>query len=292
MDNVFKNLILTPFNLLYEISPELDLKLLFRIKQGYSLDLKNPKTYNEKLQWIKLNDNNPLMPICCDKYAVREYVKERCGEEILNKLIWNGDNPEEIPFDELPKKCVIKVTHGSTFNIICTDTNKLDREETIKKCKKWLNAKFLKCYGEWFYGKVKPRVIVEEFIESTDDVQLRDYKVFCFNGEPRVIRVDTDRFTGHKDTVFDTEWNLLEGVNMGRECADRVIEKPICLKEMLEYSRKLSEPFTHARIDFYVAGGKLIFGEITFTNGAGFDRFSPFEFDCELGSYLKLPENR
>ena len=289
MNNIIKNVILSPFNLLYKVSPKLDLELLFLIKQHYRLNLKSPKTYNEKLQWIKLYDKNPLMPKCCDKYAVREYVQEQGCGEILNELYWQGFNPEEIPFDNLPQKFVIKVTHGSTFNIICTNKDELDKEEAIRKCKKWLNAKFLPCYGEWFYGIEKPRVIVEKFIESSDDEQLRDYKVFCFNGEPKIIRVDTDRFTNHKDRIYDKEWRLLENAHMGHGFGNKDIKKPECLEEMLDYARKLSKPFYHARVDFYIVDGKTIFGEVTFTNGAGFDGFCSYEFDLKMGDWLALP---
>ena len=286
MNNLVKNIILFPFNLLYKISPETDLKVLFKLKQGYTLNLKDPKTYNEKLQWIKLYDKNPLMPKCCDKYAVREYV-ESCGcKEILNTLIWEGFNPEDIPFDDLPPKCVIKVTHGSTFNIICTDTSSLDREKTIELCKKGLKAKFLPCYGEWFYGIERPRVIVEKYIESADDKQLRDYKVFCFNGVARLIRIDTDRFTEHRDTIYDRDWNMLKGAHMGHGFGNKEIEKPSCLDDLLKYAETLSKPFKHARVDFYIVGSEIIFGEITFTNGAGFDRFTPRDLDLQMGQWM------
>ena len=154
-----KNVLLAPFNLLYKISPELELKLLFRIKQGYRLNLKNPTTYNEKIQWIKLYDKNPLMPKCVDKYMVREYIEKIGCENILNDILWNGFNPDDIPFEKLPNKFVVKVTHGSTFNIICTDKTKLEIEDSKKKLKKWLKEKFIPCYGEWFYGIEKPRII-------------------------------------------------------------------------------------------------------------------------------------
>ena len=132
MNNITKNIILFPFNILYKISPEADLKVLFYLKQHYKLNLKNPKTYNEKLQWIKLYNKNSLMPKCCDKYTVREFVeKQECGE-ILNDLIWEGFKPEDIPFDNLPEKYVIKVTHGSTFNIIQDGTAKISRDEVIE----------------------------------------------------------------------------------------------------------------------------------------------------------------
>lgn len=288
MNNLQKNILLTPFNILYKISPELDLKLLFRIKQGYKLDLNAPKTYNEKLQWIKLYDRNPLMPKCCDKYTVRQYVEDQGCSEILNHLIWYGFDPEDIPFAEFPEKYVIKVTHGSTFNIIQDGTKKIAKKEVIDKCRKWLNAKFLPCYGEWFYGIERPRVIVEDFIESQDDEQLRDYKVFCFNGEPRVIRVDTDRFTDHKMDFFDTDWNRIEGAGMGYPVSSRAFPKPVVLNDFVKYAGVLSKPFYHARVDFYIVGERIYFGEITFTNGAGFDRFSTYDFDLMMGDWMHL----
>lgn len=288
MNNLIKNLILTPMNILYHLSPELDLKILFRVKQGYSLNLKEPQTYNEKLQWIKLNDHNKLMPVCCDKYSVRQVVKNLGCEEILNELLWYGFNPEDIPFEKLPEKFVIKVTHGSTFNIICTDKSQLDRVKTIKLCQKWLKAKFLPCYGEWFYGVEPPRIIVEKFIESDDGNQLKDYKIFCFHGKPVYIRIDSDRFTDHRDDVYTTDWYRLPGAHMGHGCSEYQFEKPDCLEKLLTYAGKLSAPFLHARIDFYIVKDKIIFGEITFTNGAGFDRFSSFEFDQEMGQHLDL----
>lgn len=289
MNNLTKNMVLTPFNLLYRINPELNLKILFRLKQGRSLDLNNPKTYNEKIQWIKLYDHNPLMPKCCDKYTVREFVQNQGCGEILNGLIWEGYKPEDIPFDKLPEKFVIKVTHGSTFNIICTDKKMLDRQGVILKCRKWMRENFLPCYGEWFYGKEKPRIIVEEYIESDDDGQLRDYKVFCFNGEPEFIRVDSDRFTKHRDNVFTKEWQEIKGAHMGHGCSEYKIKKPGCLDQLLNYSRKLSKPFYHARVDFYIVRDQVLFGEITFTNGAGFDVFSSYEFDLMMGECLVLP---
>ena len=287
MNNILKSILLTPFNLLYRFSPECDLKILFFIKQKYRLNLDNPKTYNEKLQWIKLYDHNQLMPKCCDKYVVREFVKHQGCEAILNNLIWQGFNAEDIPFDSLPKKYVIKVTHGSTFNIIVNGTE-IDREAAIKKINKWLKAKFLPCYGEWFYGVETPRIIIEDFIESSDDEQLRDYKVFCFNGVPKIIRIDTDRFTNHKMDFFTPEWERIQNGNMGCPASGRDFKKPRCLDELLTYAGKLSKPFHHARVDFYITNEQIIFGEITFTNGAGFDKFSDREFDLMLGNWLIL----
>lgn len=290
MDNLLKSAILTPFNILYKVNKELELKLLFRMKCGYKLDLKNPKTYNEKIQWIKLNDLNPLMPKCCDKYAVREYVESKGCGDILNQLIWEGFDPADIPFDELPDQFVIKVTHGSTFNIICTDKSKLNREEVISKCNKWLKAKFLEAYGEWFYGIERPRVIVEKFLNDGTG-RLRDYKIYCFNGIPRFIGVDSgdDSKGTHFKDIYDTEWNLIKGYEMAYPNSGVAIEKPKALDDLLKYARILSEDFLHARTDFYIVDGKVVFGEITFSNSAGFGRVAPEEFALKMGSYLKLP---
>ncbi len=292
MDTIKKNIILFPLNILFKISPEVELKLLFRIKQGYKLNLKNPKTYNEKLQWIKIYDKNPLMAKCVDKYKVRDYVKEKECADILNELIWEGFNPKEIPFEKLPNKFVIKVTHGSTFNIICKDKNKLNIEQTIKKLNKWLKAKFIPCYGEWFYGVEKPRIIIEKYIESEDDNQLKDYKVFCFNGKPQYIRIDSDRFSNLKSDLYDEKWNYIKEEHMGHKAAGDVFKKPKCLLELLKYASKLSKPFMHARVDFYIVEEKIYFGEITFTNGAGFDKFTSNSFDLKMGNLLDLDEVR
>lgn len=289
MDNLLKSVILTPFNILYKINPKLELKLLFRLKCGYKLNLKHPKTYNEKIQWIKLNDHNPLMPKCCDKYAVREYVKSKGCGNILNELIWEGFQPEDIPFDELPDRFVIKVTHGSTFNIICTDKNKLDRADAIKKCNRWLKAKFLEAYGEWFYGVERPRVIVEKYLDDGTG-RLRDYKVYCFNGVPRYIGVDSgDETKGtHFKDIYDTEWNLIPGYEMAYPNSGVAVEKPKVLNNLLKYAGILSADFLHARVDFYIVNDKVVFGEITFSNSAGFGRVAPEEFALQMGEYLKL----
>lgn len=291
METTKKNMILAPFNLLYKISPTLELKLLFRIKQEYGLNLKNPKTFNEKIQWIKIYDRNPLMPKCVDKYTVREYITKRKCSEILNELIWEGFNPEEIPFDKLPEKFVIKVTHGSTFNIICTDKNKLNIEEAKRKLKKWLKEKFLPCYGEWFYGIEKPRIIVEKFIESEEE--LKDFKVFCFNGEPKIIGVYSNRNSGNLcQEMYDINWNLLEGHTNHYALPKKLTQKPKNIQKMLKYAKKISKGFNHVRVDFFNPNNNLIFGEMTFTSSAGYGKFSSKKFAEEMGDYLELPTIR
>lgn len=292
MNTLAKNIILSPFNLLYKISPEIELKIMFYLKQRYKLDLDKPVTFSQKIQWIKLYDQNELMPKCCDKLWARKYVEEQGCGELLTKLLWEGEDPEKIPFDKLPEKFVIKVTHGSTFNIICKDRDSLDKEAAKEKCRKWLKAKFIPAYGEWFYGVEKPRIIVEEFLESDDGEELRDYKILCFNGKPAYVRVDSDRFVGHKTDMYDINWVRQEGVRWKYPNSDSAIPKPECFDKVLAYASKLSASFTHARVDFYIVKGKIYFGEVTFTSAAGFDKFTPYEFDLKLGQLLTLPEKK
>lgn len=293
MNTMVKNAVLAPFNALYVLSPELCLRALFRLKQGYSLNLKDPKTFSEKVQWIKLHDRNPLMPRCADKYEVRGYVEERGCGKYLNDLLWHGNDPAQIPFDELPECYVVKVTHGSTFNVIVDGSKPVDREKIVAKCRKWLKAKFLPCYGEWFYGRsggVEPSVIVEEYIEADGENGLDDYKVFVMNGKAVLTLVCTGRTAdAHYEDYYDMEWNLIEDCDMGEERSGKAIPKPACFDEMVAAAERLAAPFNHARVDFYIVKGKLVFGEITFTSGSGFDRFHPYEFDLELGGKLKLP---
>lgn len=288
MNALTKNLILMPFNLLYRISPVFELKLLYLLKKKRRLHLNAPRYFTEKLQWIKLYDKNPLMPVCCDKYTVREFVKEQGLEHLLNELYWSGFDPEEIPFDELPDKFVVKVTHGSSFNIIVKDKSKLDRASTVKKLKKWMNSRFLPCYGEWFYGIERPRVIVEKYLESEDN-DLPDYKVMCFNGEPKIIHMHVGRYGDHKMDIYDADWNFLADKTNSYENSGNPVPRPACLDSMLEYARILSKPFLHARVDFYIVGDSVVFGELTFTASAGFANIKPEDFDLEMGSWLKLP---
>lgn len=288
MNARLKSFILTPFNVLYRLSPKLELELMFFLKTKYRLNLKNPVTFNEKLNWIKLYDKHEDKPRCVDKYTVRGFVKERGCEEILNELLWEGMNPEEIPFDTLPNQFVIKATHGQGMNIICKDKSSLDFERTKKQLRKWLKTKYLPCYGEWFYDVVKPRIVVEKFLSEEGDCP-KDYKIFCFNGEPKMIDVHMDRFGNHKRNIYDLNWDRIKGVSLKYPVDEEtVIEKPEQLELLLEYARKLSEGFMHVRVDFYIVDNTIYFGEMTFTNGAGFDAITPREFDEQLGAWIDL----
>jgi hypothetical protein len=283
-----KNMILTPMNILYRFNPRLTFKLLYRLKTGYPLNLDQPITYTEKLQWMKLNFKNDLMPVCADKYEVRQYVKD-CGcEKILNTLLWEGLHPDDIPFDELPERFVIKVTHGQGFNIICKDKSALNIQKTIRVLKRWLRTKFLPCYGEWFYGVKKPRIIIEQFLDDETYDSPVDYKVFCFHGNPKMIHIHVNRFSNHKRNFYDIDWNVMDHISMKYVDPNLIFEKPKELDQLLEYARRLSADFIHVRVDFYIIQSKIYFGELTFTENAGFDKIRPREFDKKLGDWMIL----
>lgn len=277
-------------NIFYSLSPKKEIETMFFLKQGRKLNIKNPQSYNEKINWIKLFYDNDLMSKCSDKFLVREYVKNAGCEDTLNELLWSGYNPEEIPFDELPDRFVIKTTHGSGFNIICTDKSSLNEKETIIKLKKWLKVKYLKCYGEHWYGKDKPRVVVEKYLNNSNGMPLFDYKFFCFDGEPKYVYVDTWKDGHHHINMYDINFNLRKDVSLGYPRDFSAIEKPKNYEQLLEVAKKLSVGFPHVRVDLYSVDNKVVFGEMTFSKGAGFDKIEPYEFDLEMGSCFKLPK--
>lgn len=290
MNQRLKKLVLFPMNILYKINPLLEIKIMFFLKNGYKLNMKKPVTYNEKIQWIKFNGFTREMINCTDKYRVRKYIKE-CGcEELLIPLLWEGYDPNLIPFESLPNQFVIKVTHGSGFNIICQDKSKLNEAKVKKQLSKWLKEKYLPCYGEWFYGIVKPRIIIEEYLCDRSKKGPNDYKLLCFHGEPKIIQFHMDRFSEHKMKLYDLEWKELTHCRTKFSYTSELkVDKPKELELLIEYAKKLSKSFHMARVDFYIINEKIYFGEITFTDGAGFDKIIPYSFDAELGSYMKIP---
>ncbi len=274
---------------LFHISPETILRIEFRIRTGYSLNIKNPKTYCEKLQWLKLYWRDPKAVICADKYEVRGYLKEKGLGHLLNELYYVFEDVDEINYLELPEKFVLKVTHGSGQNIICRNKGSLNWEKERKKIKKWLGrSQFFYSY-EWMYKEIKPRIIVERLIENPTGGELVDYKVFCFDGKPKYIYVVSDR---GKNTIryefFDLDWRYVatDGILLNNR---KLLEKPKHLDELIMYAKILSEGFPHVRVDFYVEEGRVFFGECTFFHGSGMEKFHPIDFDYKLGGYLRLP---
>ena len=256
---------------------------------GYSFDIYSPKTFNEKIQWLKLFYKDPLMPLYADKYLVRDFIKEKIGEEYLVPLLGAWDNPEEIDFDKLPNQFALKVNWGSGQNIIVSDKSKLDINDAKEKLAKWLEPHSNHYYHslEWAYKNIKPKIICEKYIEQMDN-NLLDYKVLCFNGNPYCIWVDFDRFTNHKRNFYDLDWNKLN-IKLRHESSDDVIEKPKNLEKMIEFSKIFAKEFPFLRVDFYEVGGQLYFGELTFYPGNGMEKFALHKWDEEFGDLIKLP---
>lgn len=264
------------------------LRIAYRMVTGKSLHLNPPITYNEKLQWLKLNNRKDEYTSMVDKYEVRKFIEERVGDGYLIPTLGVWDRPEDIDFDSLPDEFVLKCTHDCGGLIICRDKTKLDCEAAKKKLSKCLKHNFYYQGREWPYKNVKPRIYAEKYMSDPNEEQLSDYKVFCFNGVPKIIQVDYDRYTGHKRQFFDTEWNRMDVSFHFPSDTKKRIAKPSVLEEMLELAKKLSLGFPHLRTDFYIIGNKLYVGEMTFFHGTGFGRWWPESFDAEMGSWLDL----
>ena len=268
------------------------LKMIFRAKLGYSLDLKNPKTFNEKLQWLKLYDCNPLYTQLVDKYEVRKFVAEKIGEEYLIPLLGVWDRFEDIDFDALPSQFVLKCTHDSGSVVICKDKTAFDIKVAQNKLNKCLKRNFYYVGREWPYKDVKPRIICEKYMEDESGAELKDYKIFCFNGMPKIIQVDFDRFTNHKRNLYDVEWNYIPVSIQYPTDQNNIVNKPEKLEKMLNFAKILSKNIPHVRVDFYSIHDKIYFGELTFTHGSGYENFEPEEFGLQMGSWLELPREK
>ncbi|SDN05668.1 TupA-like ATPgrasp [Bacillus sp. OK048] len=264
-------------------------KLKFYILQGYKLNLKEPKTLSEKIQWIKLYSDLESLSSYIDKFEVRKYIKFKVGEEYLIPLIDVYDSSDKIDFKSLPKSFVAKATHASGWNLIVKDKDSIIWEEEKQKIDKWINSSFYIKTGERNYKNIRGRVVIEDLIEDPSG-DLKDYKIFCFDGQPKFIQVDGDRYENHKRDIYDTDWNRLNVTYMHGNLKSPV-QKPKKFNELLEIAKKLSSDFKFVRVDLYYTEDKIFFGELTFTPGNGFERFSKRQVDLEFGGYLNLNGN-
>ncbi|WP_212667924.1 ATP-grasp fold amidoligase family protein [Virgibacillus pantothenticus] len=274
------------------ISVDFATKRFFKKAFGYSLDLSNPRTLNEKILWLKLNTykNNPLVTQCADKYLVREYVKTSGCEEILNELIGAWNTVDEINWNELPNRFALKVNHGCGYNIICDNKDDLNIKQTKKQLSKWLKEDFWKLNAEINYQYIPKKIICEKYIQTKSGSLPEDYKVYCFNGVPQFVMLCIDREKEDpKFFYFDRSWNLMPYTKDAIENIDIKIKKPKGIDDMFKYAEKLSKPFPFVRADFYLNNGKTIFGELTFTPSAGLDTSRLPKTDKTLGKFLKLP---
>lgn len=266
------------------------LKYKYYTKTGNRLNVLEPQTFNEKLQWLKLYDRKEKYTEMVDKYAVKEYVANIIGEEYIIPTLGIYNNFDEIDLEKLPNKFVIKCTHDSGGLIVCKNKKELDIKRARKKINKSLKTNYYYCGREWPYKNVKPRIIVEKYMEDKKTKELRDYKFFCFNGIPKLMFIATDR--GKKETKFnyyDLKFNKLE-IKQHYPNDDRVIFKPQNFDKMIELSKKLSKGIPHVRVDWYEINGKMYFGELTFYHFSGFEPFKPEEWDYRLGEWLQLPK--
>lgn len=278
---------------LFRLLPdELALKIQFRNIFLKKLDLANPKTFNEKLQWLKLYNRRPEYTTMVDKYAAKAYVAAIIGEEHIIPTLGVYDRFEDIDFDALPDCFVLKCTHGSGDVVICRDKKIFKKEEARKKLTKALKTDFYKIGREWPYKNVKPRIIAEQYmIETLGSTSLTDYKFYCFDGFIGLLCVIKNRHHAAKTTFsyFDENLNKVDLLQEGEEAADTCC-LPNCIQKMRELATKLSSGLSHARIDFYESEGKVFFGEITFFNAGGFSAFHPAEWDEKLGEMIVLPK--
>lgn len=267
---------------------EVFIKLKWKLCMNYPLNLNNPQTFNEKLQWIKLHDRKQIYTTLVDKYEVKKYVADIIGEEYIIPTIKVYDRVVDIDFDKLPNQFVLKWTHDSGGLVICKDKSKLNVEEARKKLRKGERSHYFWRSREWPYKNVKPRIIAEQYMEDEDGCELNDYKFFCFNGEAKVIQLDFDRFSGHKKNLYSTDWKLLPFSFNYPSHPDIKFEKPQKLDEMLKIAGKLSEGKAFLRVDLYWTGKRIYFGELTFFPASGLGKFKPEEWDYKLGEWINL----
>lgn len=274
------------------LSDEKYLKKRFKAKTGHELNLLNPQRFNEKLQWLKLYNRKPEYVNMVDKYAVRDYVRGKVGDEYLIPLIggpWISF--DEIKWDALPEQFVIKCTHDSGGLVICKDKKNFNFKRARRKIEKCLKTNFYKKNREWVYKDVRPQIIAEQYMEDKKTADLRDYKFFCFNGKAKALFVATDRQTPGEEVkfdFFDMEYNHIN-VRNGHQNAEVLPAKPAKFDLMVELAEALSENIPHVRVDFYEVNEHVYFGEMTFYHFSGMVNFEPEEWDYTFGSWITLP---
>ena len=295
IDLVIKKPKAVPIKALHNLSPllstKLYLELLFPLKVGYKLNLENPQSYNEKLQWLKLYYRDPILPKLVDKYEYKIFVQENLGAKYVveNYGVWNSF--DAIDFNSLPNQFVLKTTHDQGGVIICKDKASFNYDAARKKMNKHLNTNLFYLMREWPYKQVSPRILAEELLIDPFKNDLLDYKFYCFNGEPKFMYISMGRHdgSGTSFTFYDMDFQFLDVRRPGFEVARDLIEKPDSWEEMIRLSRILSAGQPHVRIDFYSINNRIKTGEFTLFQGGGMMPFIPSKWDFEFGKYLELP---
>lgn len=261
----------------------------FKKRLGRTMNLKNPILFNDKLHWLKYNDRDLRLVEYADKYKVRPYVAEKIGSKYLNDIFDVYTDPNLIQFDKLPNQYVLKANHASGFNLIVKDNSKLDKEKVRRDLNRWLKIDYSLGNKEWHYGKIDRKIICEKYIPELSNHNVLDYRVFCFNGEPKLIAVDScmEKKDENKRDIYDLEWRKLN-VSMTYDNSDIIHEKPSSLDELVHCARLLADDFPFVRVDFYIIDNRLVFSELTFIHGSGTSIIRPVEFEKIMGDWLEL----
>lgn len=269
-------------------------KIFIQIKYLYIfkrvINLNHPKTFNEKLQWLKLYDRKMIYTNLVDKIAVKEYVKNRLKEDCIIPTLAIFDNVEDIDINTLPSQFVLKTNHDSGSVIRCKDKANFDIENAKIRLKKALNRDYSIHSREWPYKNISRKILVEKYMIDESFEELIDYKVFCFNGEPKFIQLDYDRYTNHGRTIYDIDWNILPVTYRYKHNENKYFNRPEELNKILEYSRELSKSIPFVRVDFYIVKNQVYFGEMTLYPLSGFGKFKPEIYDIKFGEFLNLNE--
>ena len=277
-----------------EMPDEEFLKRMYKAKTGRTLHLDDPKTFNEKLQWLKIHDRNPAYVEMVDKLAVKDYIKNKIGSQYVIPTLGVWDCFEQIDFAHLPNQFVLKCNHDSGHVAICKDKASFNMTKAQKELNYSLSHNYYYRYREWPYKNVPPRIFAEQYMEDQSGQELRDYKVLCFHGEPKLIELHQGRFSDHPTQDFyDVDWNKLpisQSGNPQYKVTQDVYPRPSVLEEMLRLSKVLSQGIPHIRVDWYDIKDQLYFGELTLYDGSGFVLFDNPEDDLMLGSWIQLPD--
>lgn len=263
---------------------------LYKEKTGHDLNYGNPRRYTEKIQWRKMFGLDHNMALLSDKFAVREWVSDKLGPEYLIPLIGAWESVDDIDWDALPQSFVLKTNNASGTNLIVPDRSKLNLTLAKKTLSRWMKMRYGWLTFEKQYLDIKPMVIAEKYMKDAKTDELNDYKFLCFDGAPKFVWVDCDRQVNHRRAVFDLDWRLVEWNQLNYGLPTNLPPKPDCFDEMKKCAQILSAGFPHVRVDFYDINGRVYFGEMTFTNGSGYECIYPDEYDFKLGELWNEPK--
>lgn len=269
-------------------SDEKFLRRKYFLVTGEKLDLEHPQSFNEKLQWLKIHDRKPVYTTMVDKYAVKEYVAGKIGEEYIIPTLGVWEKFCDIDFRSLPEQFVLKCTHDSGGIVVCRDKRELDMHYAKKKIERSLKQNYYYLGREWPYKNVPPRIIAEPYLVDESGMELKDYKFFCFNGEPKLVQVDFGRFDVHRRNLYTTGWDYVDASIKFPKDPGTQIPRPQGLEKMLEIAGILSKGIPHVRVDLYSINGKIYFGELTMYHGGGMEKFTPKELGMRMGEWIQI----